>query len=546
MSEVDFIRVWARRMAIALAMAGTSAVAWLHAAAPINLTTADLGRHIQNGAQFFLHHQILSTNFYSYTHPETWAPCHHWGIGPLFYGIWKAWDFSGLSFFYAGLLTLTFWLCVWSARRASSFSAALLMGLLALPLIGYRSEIRPEGVSTFFIAIYYVLLSEYRMRRLSGKWLWVLPVLQMFWVNIHILFFCGLVILGIFVVDAFLYPKDRQPPRDMLMVLIASAAACMIGPFGLTGFLAPLFIFKAYGYKLAENQNVLFMIKRFPGRSIYEYTLVVFGMGAVLVGLRLWNKRLRDGGFIALVLFVFFGFLALKAVRMIGTFGFLFIPLGAEGLYSLGKYGAGRYEKVFHRCVTALAALMLLGALTVPYFYLSPVRKFQQTMIAENPAYQNSIFQILVRPHVWGGLASGVNGAAEFFKSQGMKGPIFNNYDIGGYLIFHLFPGERPFVDNRPEAYPVTFFSQVYAPMQTDEVFWHDMVRKEGFQVIFFYRHDMTDWGQPFLIRRLADPQWAPVYVDGYSLILARRGGVNQKVIDQYELPKDIFKITHP
>ena len=118
----------------------------------------------------------------------------------------------------------------------------------------------------------------------------------------------------------------------------------------------------------------------------------------------------------------------------------------------------------------------------------------------------------------------GVERSADFFKAAGLKGPVFNNYDIGGYFIFYLFPQERPFVDNRPEAYPVDFFKRVYGPMQEKEQDWSEARAKYGFELIYFYRHDITPWAQPFLLRRLDDPEWAPVFVDDYTIILARRG----------------------
>ena len=35
------------------------------------------------------------------------------------------------------------------------------------------------------------------------------------------------------------------------------------------------------------------------------------------------------------------------------------------------------------------------------------------------------------------------NDAAEFFKREKISGVIFNNADIGGYLIFHLSPQHK-------------------------------------------------------------------------------------------------------
>jgi hypothetical protein len=57
--------------------------------------------------------------------------------------------------------------------------------------------------------------------------------------------------------------------------------------------------------------------------------------------------------------------------------------------------------------------------------------------------------------------------------AKNLKGPIFNNFDIGSYLIFRLYnkslpAGRQVFVDGRPEAYPASFFQITYILMQQD------------------------------------------------------------------------------
>ena len=140
------------------------------------------------------------------------------------------------------------------------------------------------------------------------------------------------------------------------------------------------------------------------------------------------------------------------------------------------------------------------------------------------------------------GLLPNMARAAEFIKQNNIKGPIFNNYDIGGYLIFNLYPKEKVFVDNRPESYPKEFFSDVYIPMQEQESVWQQKRNQYDFNAIIFYYHDATPWAQKFLIARVTDPAWAPVYVDSYVLILAKRDSINQNVISKFELPSNIFK----
>ena len=159
---------------------------------------------------------------------------------------------------------------------------------------------------------------------------------------------------------------------------------------------------------------------------------------------------------------------------------------------------------------------------------------------------------------VWGvGLLPGVNASAEFFKTQDIKGPVFNDYDIGGYLIYHtrsargsghaaadIRADQAVFVDNRPEAYSVDFFEKVYKPAQTDPEAWKQLDNKYDFNTIFFSHRDYTPWAQAFLISRIQDPAWAPVFVDSYNIIFLKRNLQNEALIKKYEIPKSRFGIV--
>lgn len=516
-------------------------VAWLHLVGRINLTTADLGRHIRNGELALVQHQIISANYYAYTYPDFPAVCHHWGVGVIFYLIWKAWGFLGLSVFYGAVLFVTWGLFTGIATRASSLRSALLAAAVVLPLLAYRTEIRPEGFTTLFLGLNFFLLDAYRRGRICGRWLWLIPFVHLAWVNIHILFVVGLCLLAIFALDALVSEGFGRKFKLFTAIGLASVALSCVNPAGLEGFLQPLNIFKVYGYSLAENQTVPFMIKRFPGRTIYEYFLLLWGAASALFILRIIGERNWRRGFLHFALLAFFGLMAFKTVRSIAMFGFFFIPLAAENGERVIALYFGRWSSAVRRVVLGIVAMVIIASAVVPYFYISPVRQYAS--LIGDPRYKNVLSYILARPAIWGGLAPGIDGSAEFFKANNLHGPVFNNYDIGGYFIFHFFPAERPFVDNRPEAYPVDFFQKVYGPMQEDDKIWDEVEGQYGFQLIYFYRHDMTSWGQPFLIRRLADPRWAPVFVDAWTIILARRNGVNQAVIDRFELPKEMFKV---
>ncbi|MBF0331820.1 MAG: hypothetical protein HQL17_07770 [Candidatus Omnitrophica bacterium] len=517
---------------------------WLHCSSKINFITADLGRHIRNGEVFVKTHQVISTNFYAYVHTDFPVICHHWGTGVLFYWVHQMGGFMGLSVFYTALLTITGGLFMAVAWRWAGLWPALLTGMLALPLLAYRVEIRPEGLTTLFLGIEFLILWAYRARRFSVRWLWAIPVIQLVWINTHILFISGFVLMTFFLIDAFINSVDRAVWKTIAFIGAVAAGLSLINPFGLQGFLTPFNILKVYGYALAENQSVFFMMNRFPGNVIYGYFLALFTLAIGLLLARFALERKWRTIVLEALVLLFFGVLAIKAVRTIAMFGLLFVPLCAFQMYHV-IFLAGKVPGMWMaRGVKSAAISLILLASLVPAFFFSPLQPSKLFLAAEPPAYQRSLLMTLAHPAVWGDLAPDVNGSAAFFKTSGLKGPVFNNYDIGGYLIYHLFPQERPFVDNRPEAYPNEFFSQVYGPMQEKPAVWQEVDRKYGFQVIYFYRHDQTTWAQPFLLQRVDDPAWAPVFVDAYTIIFARRGGVNQGVIERFELPKSMFHAT--
>ncbi len=479
----------------------------LHLSVPINLTAVDIGRHIKNGELILKGHpEVLYKNFYSFTYPDYPFINHHWFFGVISFVFFRMSGFEGLSVFYIFLLILTFLLAFDSARRYSNLNLGLFLSVVSLLLLTSRPEIRPEGFSVFFTALDFWLLQRFLQRRISDSVaLITIPIVQILWVNTHIFFPMGPVLVGLFLWQARLTKESKERLRLLQRLLLLSMLVNLINPSGLWGMLTPLNGFKKFGYDLAENQSVFFMIHRFGHNIIYKYYVAAAMM--MISGMVICLRREGVKALPMVVLGVLITIAGFRAVRLFMPFGFFFIPLSA---YFYAPY------------IKKAAAGFVLGLASVAGIIL--------------------VCLMPVHPHI--GLSPKVNASAEFFKQSGLRGPIFSNYDIGGYLIYHLEGQEKVFVDNRQEAFPPDFFQKVYIPMQEDASVWRKAQAKYGFNVIYFYRHDLTPWGQDFLIARVRDPQWAPVFVDDYAIIFARRGSIDQGTIDRFELPKSMFKVT--
>ncbi|KKS31011.1 MAG: hypothetical protein UU92_C0013G0018 [candidate division WWE3 bacterium GW2011_GWA1_42_12] len=468
----------------------------------INLVIVDLGRHLTNGKIFLEQGTVLGTNLYSYTHPDFPVVTHHWGVGVIYYIVHTLAGFNGLTVLGVLLASLTTFFLYKNSQNRGSFLIFAAVALLLFPLFASRKEVRPESFSYLLVAVYVYIFESFKSGRLSLKFMYpLLFLLQVFWVNIHIFFVFGLLITFIYVLHRVAVEKSINLRYKMLALLFLIVTASLINPFFIEGLLTPFNIFKNYGYMIAENQSAFFMQRLTPKFEYFYFEVIVaFFIGCL--SFLFYKKKFGENLPLTLVSLMF-TFLALRYVRA--------FPLFVVGSTPLFVTALG-YIKDKVLVYVALTSLLLLSF--IPGSFFSP--------------FQRGFGM---------GLGKDSLGSAEFFLNNGLKGPVFNNYDIGSYLIYGLYPREKVFVDNRPEAYPEYFFKQIYVPMQESEEKWKEVEEQYKFNVIFFYRRDFTPWAQPFLITRLDDPEWVPVYVDDFALILVRNGAPNEDLIKRYRLP---------
>ncbi len=126
-------------------------------------------------------------------------------------------------------------------HRAWPLALAWLPGVL---MVSGRLSERPEAASLVLLAAFLVLLA--RAPR-APRALWLLPILQVLWVNCH-----GFFVLGPSVLLAYatewavervrppVVPVDRPPVRLFAAVLVSTLLACLVNPYGIRAVTLPL------------------------------------------------------------------------------------------------------------------------------------------------------------------------------------------------------------------------------------------------------------------------------------------------------------------
>lgn len=485
------------------------------------LVASDLGRHITNGHIILKTGSVFDTNLYSYTFPDQAAPNHHWLFGVIAALLHDVSGFNGLTllsvFLYAGSVGMALWYCTKKYGRL----AGLVAGLLVLPLITDRSEVRPEAFSLFFFSLQLCTLFLWQEKKIATSiTALIFFVTGALWVNIHIFFFMEFLILGAVGAQVFLQ-KKWEMLQQLIFITFITLLATLCNPLGLKGALYPAQILGEYGYRVAENQPPIFFLSHYT-RPINWYLVIIFvvtSIPLVLLIKKNWGVYTTSG-------LIFFALLAAtnKLIRFENFYGLIAMITTAAAVAHWRTYLQKKLESTLQQPVylsvfsfVAFAILTLLLGTSL-FFPL------------------NQSFGV--------GLYPKVNASAEFFKSLKISGPIFNNFDIGGYLIYHLYPQTKVYVDNRAEAYPVSFLEE-YRVAQEDDASWKKIDDKNTFGAIYFFRLENTEWAQTFLVKRISDPTWVPIYVDDYAIIFVRNISQHEEIIKKYRLPPELFSIRN-
>ncbi len=482
----------------------------------INLPAADdLPRQIKIG-QELLHgnFQILYKNIFSYAEPDHPFYNHHWLSTIIFYLLHLAVGWSGLEIFKVAVLLAVFSLVFLTAAKKSNFWLAALVSIPAILILRNRSDLRPEIFSYLFIALYLYLFAELDENPQSKRIFWLIP-LQLLWVNIHIFFSVGIMLVGGFLLEKIIlnFKNLKANPliKKLLLVFAAVALVSLINPRGFSGAI--------YRYpdkfpaQISENQSIPSLLREQPRWDDISVGLFEPLAALLLASFALGYKRKPVFYFLASVATIAITF---YVYRSMAFFGMTFLPALCLNLDSVSKKIAGWLDKRIlqigiYLLVTVLAILVIIGSQGKFIKYKKPGL----------------------------GLVQYSNNAAEFFKQENLKGPIFNDPDSGSYLIYHLYPKEKIFTDNRfGDAYSSELF-QEYIGMMNDEKAWQAGIEKYNFNIIFFYAYDPGANLREFLYHRVHDPNWAFIYADKHHVILVRNTVDNQELIKKFLITKN-------
>ncbi|MBI2521626.1 MAG: hypothetical protein HYV97_14515 [Bdellovibrio sp.] len=380
----------------------------------------DIWWRLKTGEWIFNHAQVPITDVFSEGGiTRVWIE-YNWLFDLIIYLFYKIGGGYDGVIFYTVILSSLIYLSLLALLKDQDLDPLYIHIISAIVVVGLIPVLtpRPWLISIFLYIWVLKLLLKYRETQ-NNRLLFFLPPIFCLWANIHIQFINGLVLLGILTLEAIM-PKRRSTLLPTFYALSACAAITLLNPYG----------YLLYSVITQLNDPVYFSrIEEFkvPDFSVPSY--LTFPLFAVLAIALLIRKRHEAKGFF-LILVSFIGLiLAFRARRDIWL---ALIPLAGLITSLLPKFMTRKAPDLDLKHITLILG-SLVALLTI---FTSPVSV--QDISKHFPV-----------------------AAVEFLKEQKLKGPIYNTFDWGGFLIWNL-PEYPVAIDNRNIVYgPRTFLQSL-------------------------------------------------------------------------------------
>ena len=294
--------------------------------------------------------------------------------------------------------------------------------------------LKPEIFSTLFFVV--TLFIYFQAKTSSKNLFWFYPLLFLVWVNTHGGFIFGIFFVSLAMIGEtanFLFFKKSSLGGKVLLSfclsLILSYVALLINPYGLNYHIeilhnlfskeymaeaGKLFAYFSLWHYLAFTRNMLNFVN-----AAWSFIL----MAVLFIGVFLYAfLKTRHFDLTIILINVIFFFLGMSTARatmffpLIWFFSCLYTLRKADGLAVKRKVG-----------LITLSLLLVWSAnlmLTFPY-------------LEHRYWFGVNLDEYVPKKEV------------EFLKKHKLPGPIFNDYVIGAYMIWKLYPDYKVFIDPR-------------------------------------------------------------------------------------------------
>jgi hypothetical protein len=459
-----------------------------------NVTDPDIWWHLKTGQFIAEHRSVPHTDPFSYTRTGLPWVAHEWLSEVFLYELQRAAGATGLILIFAAIVCVTFFLLYLRCGSVPYVAgiATLAAAWATAPLWG----VRPQILSLLLTSLWLLIL-ERSERDPKVLW-WTLPV-TLLWVNLHAGFAVSLTLSALFLAGGLIERALGSAPqqsatrmRIQVWTLLLDLLIVPINPNSLR-----MFIYPAETLRSAAMQKYIveWASPNFHRPEYWLFLLLVLVTFAAIC----WSRvPLRPRDLLLLLVSLYAG---LGSIRLMPLFVLIAIPLICQrlGNWPRSDSQALPYSPMLAPRASLNAVILLAMAGFVGVHIAQVVRHEPQAEMQAFPA-----------------------GAVSYLQAHPVDGPIFNDYDWGGYLIWKLYPSTRVFIDGRADLYANSVSNRQDDPALLNQF-------AETYQFRGSWRQAIERWniktvlvppGSALAVGLRSAPGWTVIYEDSRAVIL--------------------------
>jgi len=372
----------------------------------------DIWWHLRTGKWILENRTIPTVDPFS-QHHVPWV-AYSWLFEILVYGLYELFGLTGFGiylFFMAAAITFSLYNLMKSMSIPSTFAAFLTaIGIVAMSRI---LNVRSYMFSILFsILLLHFLMNARKPGRIKN--LMLVPPVFALWANLHIQFVYGFMIYFLFSIEMiwFCYTKKASHPtahsRTRIRWILSIGAACLLATLANPYH---VFIYRPFIEILAEPgyYNHIRELHAMDFRHLPDWFVLFILMSAVYCIGKNENHR-------PFLLFLIFTavLISFRSIRDVWLVVISCLTVIAYGISSRHPDNVSRrYKKIPVHIISGLGTLLSLWFCWNCYSLSNA-----------------SIRQYIVDKYP--------EKAVQFIKKNNLPGPLYNHFNWGGYLIWHL------------------------------------------------------------------------------------------------------------
>jgi hypothetical protein len=396
----------ADQVAQTLVLAVLFAVPALMCAHTAIVNDPDIWWHLRTGELILTQHSVPRIDPYSSDQAGTTWLAYSWVFELVAAKLYQWLGMVGIVAYTSGMiLAITVAIFHLLRRLQVDFSLDVLLSFAACYSMGRLYSPRPWLFTVLFFILEVDILMQARKTGRVRELLW-LPAIFALWANVHIQFIDGLLVLGLAWVETLVAPwwtnaSARLRSKWMGLALAGSVLATLLNPFG----------WRIYqeAYELATQAGALNKVSELlalPFRSTSDYLVLLLALGSAAA--LAWQRRFLP---FETALLGFAAVLAFRSQRDVWVMAVVGVVVIASMIVG-SETAAIRLPKLG----TTIALLSAVLAMPVGFRIMQVNNARLATELAKSMPVH----------------------AVDAVKVKGYAGPLYNDYNWGGYLIWAL------------------------------------------------------------------------------------------------------------